>query len=267
MLQNLKILDALGQEVVAASDELAVNGHKADVHDNVGADLLDVDNQLAAVLGHEITGHSHLVPFGHILLQHGVVLNAGRHEVVAAGNDFIAALELDVHDNVGADLLDVDNQLAAVLGHEITGHSHLVPFGHILLQHGVVLNAGRHEVVAAGNKGTISGLEGNVHDDVGIGHNLLNADLQLTVLLSHEVAGHGHPIASRHILLQHGVILHSGRHKVIAAGNDFITALKLDVHNNCFRGNLLDVDKQRCVSPCHKVAGRGHLVSFGHILL
>ena len=127
---------------------------------------------MAAFLSEEITGHGHLVPFGYILLQHGVVLRTSGNSVVTAGNHLIPVLELDVHGHFSADLLNIDDQLAAGLSHEVAGHSHLVSSRHILLQHGVVLHTGGNEVITTSNH-LIPVLELDVHGHIGA--DLLNA--------------------------------------------------------------------------------------------
>src|SRR5699024_11744927 len=107
LFQNAHVLDSLGQEVVAASDELAVNGHKADVHDDIFVDLLNGDVLLAARGDGEVAGLHHLVPLGQVLLQNTHVLDSLGQEVVAAGNEgAVSQHEADVHDDIFVDLLN-----------------------------------------------------------------------------------------------------------------------------------------------------------------
>ena len=121
---------------------------------------------MAAFLSEEITGHGHLVPFGYILLQHGVVLHTSGNEVITTSNHFIPILELDVHGHVGADLLDGDIPAAALFHEEVASLGHLIPFGHILLQNAQILNALGQEVVPARDELAVNGHETDVHDHI-----------------------------------------------------------------------------------------------------
>ena len=114
-------------------------------------------------LSHEVARDCHLIAFGDILLQNTIVLDACGNSVITAGNNLVAILELNVH---GDDLLNVDNQLAAFLCHEIAGSGHLVAFGDILLQNTIVLDldvCGNGVVATGDNFVTI--LELDVHGD------------------------------------------------------------------------------------------------------
>ena len=260
LLQHGVVLHTSGNSVVAAGNHL-IPVLELDVHGHIGADLLNVDNQMAAFLSEEITGHGHLVPFGYILLQHGVVLHTSGNSVVAAGNHLIPVLELDVHGHIGADLLNVDNQMAAFLSEEITGHGHLVPFGYILLQHGVVLHTSGNSVVAAGNH-LIPVLELDVHGHIGA--DLLNVDNQMAAFLSEEITGHGHLVPFGYILLQHGVVLHTSGNSVVAAGNHLIPVFELDVHDH-IRGSLrLPQLNQSAVANVH-ITQSGQLIALGNV--
>ena len=72
LLQNAHVLDALGQEVVAASDELAVNGHKADVHDDVGVGLYLPELYQSPILNLHITQSGQFITLGDVGQSSGI---------------------------------------------------------------------------------------------------------------------------------------------------------------------------------------------------
>ena len=343
MLQNLKILDALGQEVVAASDELAVNGHKADVHDDIFVDLLNGDVLLAARGDGEVAGLHHLVPLGHVLLQNAHVLDALGQEVVAAGNEgAVSQHEADLHDDILVDLLNRDVLLATLGDKEVAGLHHLIALGQVLLQNTHVLDALGQEVVAASDKLAVNGHEADVHDhvlglgsganlnqhtasdlhiaspnnliplgDVGqsggvhiggvrsnsdslashilaflgnivgdgnvlclifgrqshghsSGSNLLDVDFQLASVLSEEIAAHGHLVAFRHILRQNAVVLSTSGHRVVATGNHLVAILKLDVHDDVGVGLYLPELYQSPILNLH-ITQSGQFITLGDV--
>ena len=223
---------------------------------------------MSALFGHEIAGDGHAIANRDILFKHGVVLNASRDKVIAAANDLVAILELNVHDDLGGfrNLLDVDFQMSVLFSHEIAGNGHLIAFGNVaeFFQNRVVLNASRDKVIAASDD-LIAILELDVHLDVGA--DLLDNNIQLAAFFNHEVAGFSQLVAFGQILLKNRVVLNAFGQEVVATGHELaVTGDETDAHNDSV-DDLLNVDSELAALFSVEIAGNGHLVAFGEILL
>ena len=196
-LQYRIILDSFRYKVIP-SGYYFISIFKLDVHDDLSCDFTNIYIQMGTFHCKEVAAYSHLIAFRHIFFQYRIVLDSFRYKVVASGNHFISILELNVHNDLSLDLLNIYIQVRTFHCEEIAAYSHLIAFRHIFFQYRIVLDSFRYKVVASSDH-FISILKLDVHDDVFL--DLLYAYIQMCPFFCKEVAAYGHLVSFRYILL------------------------------------------------------------------
>ena len=255
------VLNSSWNHVVAARYHF-IAIFELNVHDDFFIDFLNRNSQGTIFHCHKISGYCHLVSFRYVLFQYGVVLYSFWYKVVAACYHFIAILELDIHDHIFLDLLDVDFQLSAIFCIEVTRHCHLISFRYKAFQYRVILNSCRNHVIAARDH-FVPTFKHDVHPYIFL--DLFDADFQFAAVFCIEITGYCHFISFRHILFQYRVVLHSFRYCVVAACYYFVAILELDIHCDIFLDFFYSYI-QRFSFCYHKVSRCCHLISFRYIL-